>query len=99
MCGGSCYFFFQAEDGIRDYKVTGVQTCSSDLAPATTRWKSGKPNPGFPLSHRVLLCSKTERKTGGLRPPPCAAALRACRADRKSGGEGKSVELGGRRMS
>src|SRR5205807_7911327 len=22
---------FQAEDGIRDYKVTGVQTCSSDL--------------------------------------------------------------------
>src|SRR2546426_8669834 len=25
------FFFFQAEDGIRDYKVTGVQTCSSDL--------------------------------------------------------------------
>src|SRR2546426_11291010 len=25
----SCYFFFfQAEDGIRDYKVTGVQTCA-----------------------------------------------------------------------
>src|SRR2546426_4881954 len=22
-----CFFFFQAEDGIRDYKVTGVQTC------------------------------------------------------------------------
>ena len=21
-------FFFQAEDGIRDYKVTGVQTCA-----------------------------------------------------------------------
>src|SRR5256885_1139958 len=21
------FFFFQAEDGIRDYKVTGVQTC------------------------------------------------------------------------
>src|SRR5256885_11283165 len=30
-------FFFQAEDGIRDYKVTGVQTCAlpiSDLAEA-----------------------------------------------------------------
>src|SRR5256885_8631673 len=27
VCG--CYFFFfQAEDGIRDYKVTGVQTCA-----------------------------------------------------------------------
>src|SRR6266446_1447607 len=24
----SVYFFFQAEDGIRDYKVTGVQTCA-----------------------------------------------------------------------
>src|SRR5256885_6810682 len=25
------FFFFQAEDGIRDYKVTGVHVCSSDL--------------------------------------------------------------------
>src|ERR1022692_3213802 len=23
-----CFCFFQAEDGIRDYKVTGVQTCA-----------------------------------------------------------------------
>src|ERR1039457_3378532 len=28
---GPLIFFFQAEDGIRDYKVTGVQMCSSDL--------------------------------------------------------------------
>src|ERR1022692_4862485 len=27
MCCQLC-FFFQAEDGIRDYKVTGVQTCA-----------------------------------------------------------------------
>src|SRR5256885_2984519 len=26
--GGHLFFFFQAEDGIRDYKVTGVQTCA-----------------------------------------------------------------------
>src|SRR5256885_8363881 len=26
--GGPCLFFFQAEDGIRVYKVTGVQTCA-----------------------------------------------------------------------
>src|SRR5256885_6590902 len=25
---GGVFFFFQAEDGIRDYKVTGVQTCA-----------------------------------------------------------------------
>src|SRR5262249_57760315 len=23
-----CFFFFQAEDGIRDWSVTGVQTCA-----------------------------------------------------------------------
>ena len=26
-------FFFQAEDGIRDYKVTGVQTCALPICP------------------------------------------------------------------
>src|SRR5256885_12338006 len=26
--GQDLFFFFQAEDGIRDYKVTGVQTCA-----------------------------------------------------------------------
>src|SRR5256885_15514351 len=30
-----CYFFFfQAEDGIRDYKVTGVQTCALPICAA-----------------------------------------------------------------
>src|SRR5256885_9690697 len=28
----SCFFFFQAEDGIRDYKVTGVQTCALPIS-------------------------------------------------------------------
>src|SRR5256885_3394667 len=29
-----CLFFFQAEDGIRDYKVTGVQTCALPISTA-----------------------------------------------------------------
>src|SRR5205807_7216698 len=29
-------FFFQAEDGIRDYKVTGVQTCALPISCACT---------------------------------------------------------------
>ena len=29
----SVFFFFQAEDGIRDYKVTGVQTCALPILP------------------------------------------------------------------
>src|SRR5207302_2688721 len=27
------YFFFQAEDGIRDFHVTGVQTCALPISP------------------------------------------------------------------
>src|SRR5256885_4412212 len=37
------FFFFQAEDGIRDYKVTGVQTCAlpiyvGEVAPQLAEW-------------------------------------------------------------
>src|SRR5205807_7665030 len=31
-------FFFQAEDGIRDYKVTGVQTCALPISPSYLTW-------------------------------------------------------------
>src|SRR3989449_11067433 len=31
MC---CFFFFQAEDGIRDVAVTGVQTCALPISPS-----------------------------------------------------------------
>src|SRR6478752_9587268 len=32
MLGGLIYFFFQAEDGIRDVAVTGVQTCALPIS-------------------------------------------------------------------
>src|SRR5207245_8627119 len=32
MCSSSCLFFFQAEDGIRDATVTGVQTCALPIS-------------------------------------------------------------------
>src|SRR5256885_17001545 len=35
-----CIFFFQAEDGIRDYKVTGVQTCALPI------WSIRRPQQG-----------------------------------------------------
>src|ERR1022692_3480604 len=31
------FFFFQREDGIRDYKVTGVQTCALPISRAKHR--------------------------------------------------------------
>src|SRR5207302_6196478 len=41
------FFFFQAEDGIRDFHVTGVQTCALPICPvycasAVTRRKRSK---------------------------------------------------------
>src|SRR3712207_7465863 len=38
-CWLSCFlcFFFQAEDGIRDIGVTGVQTCALPILPRPTR--------------------------------------------------------------
>src|SRR2546426_12186586 len=38
------FFFFQAEDGIRDYKVTGVQTCALPIS-------AGKPLAGGRRGH------------------------------------------------
>src|SRR2546430_9106204 len=37
--GGTCcvFFFFQAEDGIRDLTVTGVQTCALPISNAIRR--------------------------------------------------------------
>src|SRR2546427_4608178 len=31
-CSCVCFFFFQAEDGIRDLTVTGVQTCALPIS-------------------------------------------------------------------
>src|SRR3989449_1857492 len=36
MCFASSVFFFQAEDGIRDVAVTGVQTCALPISAATS---------------------------------------------------------------
>src|SRR5256885_2880127 len=37
MIGCGDFFFFQAEDGIRDYKVTGVQTCALPISQSAER--------------------------------------------------------------
>src|SRR5205823_7750943 len=44
------FFFFQAEDGIRDKLVTGVQTCALPISSRPARW------PRSPASSR---CSRT----------------------------------------
>src|SRR3989454_6508445 len=39
---GRIFFFFQAEDGIRDYKVTGVQTCALPIYIRSLRVEQGR---------------------------------------------------------
>src|SRR2546429_9274994 len=38
----SVFFFFQAEDGIRDVAVTGVQTCALPICRGRTAWRGSR---------------------------------------------------------
>src|SRR5256885_3078476 len=71
------FFFFQAEDGIRDYKVTGVQTCALPIAAEAAQ---------RPFTGRYRAASSLATRGHGRRN--CSAALRWNRAtsdrDRKS---------------
>src|SRR3972149_7565150 len=67
-------FFFQAEDGIRDLTVTGVQTCA------------------FPISPIQLAAERLRNKYSKN------ITHDRDHRDRKSVEEGKSVDLGGRRI-
>src|SRR5690606_39393772 len=42
------FFFFQAEDGIRDFHVTGVQTCALPISMPSS-WGGRKDSPPRPL--------------------------------------------------
>src|SRR5256885_111616 len=45
------FFFFQAEDGIRDYKVTGVQTCALPIC-MEAAGQPLRPDPAHPFRQR-----------------------------------------------
>src|SRR5256885_4489527 len=53
------FFFFQAEDGIRDYKVTGVQTCALPISVfSLVNALLIRPLPFKAPQDLVLLCEK-----------------------------------------
>src|SRR5207248_6829735 len=58
-------FFFQAEDGIRDRTVTGVQTCALPISPAGI-WSETSRTTGRPPRSTVKPLIANELK----RPPP-----------------------------
>src|SRR5690606_40197393 len=54
VCGIVCFFFFQAEDGIRDFHVTGVQTCALPICAARAKAPTGRKR----LSGRIVRGSR-----------------------------------------
>src|SRR5215467_2256278 len=56
------FFFFQAEDGIRDYKVTGVQTCA---LPISRRFG---PQDAEPRADQCTTHRRAERRASLGRP-------------------------------
>src|SRR5256886_8186171 len=94
------FFFFQAEDGIRDLTVTGVQTCALPIcdgvpvAVADRCRARGRPRPVAGVDGRPQAAVSGD--LGGAAAG--GGAGRGGRRGRKSGGEGKRVDLGGRRI-
>src|SRR5947207_6055896 len=79
VCGGILFlafvfFFFQAEDGIRDHCVTGVQTCAlpiSELQPGPDAVAVGRDG-----VHQAEALGRGERKTGDIPPGSCRSEER-----------------------
>src|SRR3712207_3334373 len=69
-----CFFFFQAEDGIRDIGVTGVQTCALPICfgnavglAIAERYLAERFNrPGYPVvdHHTYVICSDGDLMEG-----------------------------------
>src|SRR2546426_3824167 len=83
-----CIFFFQAEDGIRDYKVTGVQTCALPIYINTRRrrvfWKC------FRLSISRLLRAPLTRDRRGTPVSETTVSIDSRSEERRVGKECRS---------
>src|SRR5690349_23612921 len=75
-----CFFFFQAEDGIRDLYVTGVQTCALPISgcSATSNCTTGGTGRRMAASRCASACTRrtpahrTCSNIFGMKPPPVA---------------------------
>src|SRR5688500_19273101 len=70
-------FFFQAEDGIRDYKVTGVQTCALPISFAGVF--GGRASPNRAALYRVS-------------PAHAAGVTTSARASRRAAGTTRRID-------
>src|SRR5437016_11479211 len=111
MCLYCVFFFSQAEDGIRDWSVTGVQTCAlpisgnSHLSAITIKSRRFQPTPTcgpfrFVEALRRILPRRIAGMTARLNTRRMAASSRIDRKRRLVRSEerrvGKEGRLGGR---
>src|SRR3712207_8249688 len=61
------FFFFQAEDGIRDIGVTGVQTCALPISPRVMNGLSEY----WPAEKRMGKPIRTTTRSPALNDPVC----------------------------
>src|SRR6266850_4284414 len=87
------FFFFQAEDGIRDYKVTGVQTCALPIsgAPAALGVDGGHDT----ADPRELLRAARARRLHGGRGGGPVRGVAADRAEEARDAPGPARARGG----
>src|SRR2546422_8041209 len=97
VTGGPYFFFFQAEDGIRDVAVTGVQTCALPIWPErarvvawTLRLDGSAAHPDLDHNAGTLgpVVGWRERYRAGLRDLDQASRSRS--EERRVGEEGRS---------
>src|SRR5258706_8193849 len=62
------FFFFQAEDGIRDWSVTGVQTCALPILAPPVGGPLGAGRPERPRQRRRLRGAVRRRRLRGPGP-------------------------------
>src|SRR5205823_6901529 len=92
---GVCFFFYQAEDGIRDKLVTGVQTCALPIwwmrrCPITHSWARRtiyatlvRLAQEWVMRHRLIHPQGNFGSIAGL-PPAAMQIGRAARRERRS---------------
>src|SRR5439155_16555547 len=78
-----CYFFFQAEDGIRDGHVTGVQTCPLPIC-------RGQRFPQGRLGDRLSVPAPMEERAGGV---GAEIGRASCRERVKCSVDGEAFEI------
>src|SRR5262249_56327440 len=81
------FFFFQAEDGIRDWSVTGVQTCALPISPRQSRICGGAWRVGRKTKNSIRPCWKSRSSVNRSGRSPVCPRWQATRSEERRVGK------------